>query len=66
MICDLIDLWIAFAVASNIWETVFFARIGPEIRGLAHIVLLIAARQSNGFCYDQVDAGLQGFVRFAL
>ena len=41
MVVDLVDLWIALAIATNVRTTVGLAGVGPEIRRLAHVIMLI-------------------------
>jgi len=50
VIIDLVDLWIAFAVAANVGEPICTFGIRPKVRRLTHVVVLVAAGRCDVFC----------------
>jgi len=72
MIGNLVELRIPFAVAVDVWQSVRFIRVGPEVWSLTGIVMLVAARwrdalvtTDKGFCCMARRASLSSFVRAA-
>ena len=49
MICDLINFGIPLTVTSNVRQTTRRFWIGPEVRRLTHVIMLISARRRSFF-----------------
>src|SRR5205807_4943270 len=63
---DLIDLGVALAVAPDVRESVWRLRVRPEVRRLAHVVVLVAARRRGRLARDRERARAQGLSRVRL
>ena len=66
MIGDLVNFRVALAVATNIRQAVRRFWIGPEIRRLAHVVMLVSAWRYCFFIDDRKRAGRKCFLCFPL
>src|ERR1051325_346627 len=66
MIGNLVDLGIAFAVAANVGQAVLFVWIGPEVRSLAHIIVLVSARRRYGLIHNRKGSSGERFIGIAL
>ena len=66
MIGDFVDLWIVLAVAPDVRKSVRRFRIRPEVRSLAHVVVLVAARRRDRFTDDGERACGERLLRLAL